>query len=416
MKKRNTAVYIGFSGCKVNQFEKNLLAEKFISLGFSVTNTVKTADVIVYNTCCVTKKAETGCRQALNRYHSENPSAKIVVTGCLAEKDRGVLQSIPYVSMVVGNQDKNIIPELLTNASFKKVSTLNFEFKQSFRDRSRAILKVQDGCDSYCSYCIVPFVRGNPVSMRKEDVIKNLRNLKNEREVILTGIHLGKWGREFGENLTELIKAVKTEGFPFRIRVSSLDPTEISDELLIVLKDMDNFCPHFHISLQSASDKILGLMGRKYRAMDFVDRVKKIRQTFPSAGIGVDVIVGFPGEEEGNFKETENVLKDSPIDYMHIFPYSKREGTKAAEMNGQVTQEDKKDRVKRLKLLDSEKRRSFIERFYNKIVFCLVDKKEGEFYRAITREYLKVYLKQNPGSEEFSAKVIDKEMALAIII
>jgi len=416
MKKNALTVYIGFSGCKVNQFEKNLLADKFLKFGFEVVTNFKKADIIVYNTCCVTEKAESGCRQALNKFHKENPTAKIVVTGCYAEKAKDFSSTMPFVSWVFGNSDKISIPEILSGKNTEVVNPVNFEFKQSFKERSRAILKIQDGCDCYCSYCIVPLVRGKPVSMKKDLVLKNLWNLRNEREVVLTGIHLGKWGVEFGESIVNLMDEIRKQDFPFRIRLSSLYPTEISTDLLSVLKEMKNFCPHFHISLQSASDKILSLMGRSYKSYDFLKSVENIREFFPMAGIGIDVIVGFPGENQELFSETENLLKHANIDYMHIFPYSKRSGTKAAEMPNQISHTEKTERVKRLRAIDAEKRNNFTNRFLNKKLLCLVDKKEGELYRAVTREYLKVYIKENPGRSEFTARLVDTKSLLAILV
>jgi len=416
MKKNALTVYIGFSGCKVNQFEKNLLADKFLKFGFEVVTNFKKADIIVYNTCCVTEKAESGCRQALNKFHKENPTAKIVVTGCYAEKAKDFSSTMPFVSRVFGNSDKISIPEILSGKNTEVVNPVNFEFKQSFKERSRAVLKIQDGCDCYCSYCIVPLVRGKPVSMKKDLVLKNLWNLRNEREVVLTGIHLGKWGVEFGESIVNLMDEIRKQDFPFRIRLSSLYPTEITTDLLSVLKEMKNFCPHFHISLQSASDKILSLMGRSYKSYDFLKSVENIREFFPMAGIGIDVIVGFPGENQELFSETENLLKHANIDYMHIFPYSKRSGTKAAEMPNQISHTEKTERVKRLRAIDAEKRNNFTNRFLNKKLLCLVDKKEGELYRAVTREYLKVYIKENPGRSEFTARLVDTKSLLAILV
>jgi len=416
MKKNALTVYIGFSGCKVNQFEKNLLADKFLKFGFEVVTNFKKADIIVYNTCCVTEKAESGCRQALNKFHKENPTAKIVVTGCYAEKAKDFSSTMPFVSWVFGNSDKISIPEILSGKNTEVVNPVNFEFKQSFKERSRAVLKIQDGCDCYCSYCIVPLVRGKPVSMKKDLVLKNLLNLRNEREVVLTGIHLGKWGVEFGESIVNLMDEIRKQDFPFRIRLSSLYPTEITTDLLSVLKEMKNFCPHFHISLQSASDKILSLMGRSYKSYDFLKSVENIREFFPMAGIGIDVIVGFPGENQELFSETENLLKHANIDYMHIFPYSKRSGTKAAEMPNQISHTEKTERVKRLRAIDAEKRNNFTNRFLNKKLLCLVDKKEGELYRAVTREYLKVYIKENPGRSEFTARLVDTKSLLAILV
>jgi len=416
MIKNALTVYIGFSGCKVNQFEKNLLADKFLKFGFEVVTNFKKADIIVYNTCCVTEKAESGCRQALNKFHKENPTAKIVVTGCYAEKAKDFLSTMPFVSWVFGNSDKISIPEILSGKNTEVVNPVNFEFKQSFKERSRSVLKIQDGCDCYCSYCIVPLVRGKPVSMKKDLVLKNLWNLRNEREVVLTGIHLGKWGVEFGESIVNLMDEIRKQDFPFRIRLSSLYPTEITTDLLSVLKEMKNFCPHFHISLQSASDKILSLMGRSYKSYDFLKSVENIREFFPMAGIGIDVIVGFPGENQELFSETENLLKHANIDYMHIFPYSKRSGTKAAEMPNQISHTEKTERVKRLRAIDAEKRNNFTNRFLNKKLLCLVDKKEGELYRAVTREYLKVYIKENPGRSEFTARLVDTKSLLAILV
>ncbi len=409
------AVYIGFSGCKVNQFEKSLLAEQFLQHGFSVTSSYREADIIVYNTCCVTKKAETGCLQAINRYHRENPMAKIVVTGCFAEKDREKILSLPFVSHVVGNKEKNSIASMVAGAETEASIRLDFEFKHTFKERNRAVLKIQDGCDNFCSYCIVPFVRGEPHSMEKSLVIKNLWLLKHEKEVTLTGIHLGKWGKEFGLELSDLMKEIKKENFPFRVRLSSLDPLEINDRLLDTVRGMENFCPHFHISLQSGSDKILALMNRHYKTADFLAVVDKIRTIFPDAGIGIDLIVGFPGEDEKAFVETEELIKKSQIDYMHVFPYSRREGTKAAGFEGQVPQPVKLERAKIMKTVDAEKRKAFLARFNNKRVLCLADRKEGGFYRAVTREYLKVYSREKPPEAEFKALVTDTASGIAIV-
>lgn len=414
MKNNVLNVYIGFSGCKVNQFEKNLLSEKFLQLGFNITTNSKNADIIVYNTCCVTEKAEAGCRQALNKFHKDNPAAKIVVTGCYAEKAKDYLLSLPFVTNIYQNNDKINIPEILSGIDVHYSSNVNFEFKHSFKERSRAVLKIQDGCDSYCSYCIVPLVRGKPVSMQKDLVLKNLWHLRDEQEVIITGIHLGKWGIEFGENIQNLMYSISKESYPFRIRLSSLYPTEITSELLAILAEMENFCTHFHISLQSGSDRILSLMGRKYNVNDFVKSVDTIREFFPLAGIGVDVIVGFPGEDLALFSETEQLLKNTDISYMHIFPYSKRSGTKAASMDNQVSHTEKIERVKRLRLIDNEKRANFPKRFNNKKLFCLFDKRENNYFRAISREYLKVYLKENPGKNEFAARLIDVDSLIAI--
>lgn len=411
---KRVKVFVGFSGCKVNQFEKNFLSDKFLQLGFHITKNPKDADVIVFNTCCVTKKAEKGCRQMISHFHRENPFAKIVVTGCMAEKEKEALLKLPFVHSVYGNYEKNSIPEFIAGVTNIRPSSINFEYYHTYKDRNRAVLKIQDGCDSFCSYCIVPFLRGKPVSMSKELVLKNLWHLKNENEVILTGIHLGKWGKDFGDHLVGLVKAIAKEKYPFRIRLSSLDPMEIDENLLLVLKDMENFCPHFHISLQSGSDKVLSLMNRKYTTKEFLLTLDLIKKHFPLAGIGIDIITAFPGEDLKSFEETEKIIKKAEIDYMHIFPYSKREGTKAYHMTEEVEEKEKMRRVKILKQINIEKKANFVKRFINKEIKCIKDKKEGDIYRAVSREYLKVYLKEYPGEKEFSAILIEEEKPIAV--
>lgn len=409
-------VYITFSGCKVNQFEKSLLLENLIREGFSITEKPENADFIIYNTCAVTHKAEQGCRQTINKLHRINPEAKIIITGCYAELENNI-SKLSGVWKIIPNKDKINIPSIIQNKEIKENNPLNFEYQRTQKDRERAFLKIQDGCDSFCSYCIVPYLRGKPISMPIELVIKNLNNLKNEKEVVLTGIHLGKWGKDINLSFEKLILAISNENYPFRLRLSSLEANEISEELLKILKDMPNFCPHFHIPLQSGSNKILKLMKRNYNTSFFMQKIDLIRSFFPVACIGTDIIVGFPEEDDSAFKEMIQYIETLPIDYMHIFTYSPRKGTSAYNFKNKIGKEVVYERYKILKKIDYEKRRKFVKRFLNKEILCIKDKKIDEnTYRALSREYLKVFIKGNLPENEFKAKLIDENSMSAILI
>lgn len=399
-------IYIDYAGCKVNQFEKSLLEERFLEKGFMIVEDYESADIVVYNTCCVTKKAESGCRQKIRKIAKVNNKVQIVLTGCYAHKDRERLKRLPNVFSIIDNEKKFSIPEMLLGSETFESLSLNFEYKRIFKDRERSFLKIQDGCDSFCSYCIVPFVRGKPVSMQKELVIKNLSNLSNEKEVVLTGIHLGKWGLDIGYSLKNLLRDIGKENFNFRLRLSSLEPLEIDKDLLEVLKDLENFCPHFHIPLQSGSDRVLKLMKRNYTKAQYKEKIELIRDFFPLAGIGLDIIIGFPTETEDDFLETKAFLESLPVDYMHIFRYSDREGTVSYSINPKVDENIKEERTELLRNIDRTKRDGFAKRFLNREVKCLFERKEKGMNRFLTREYLKVYSTEIEEKKEFTAKLV----------
>lgn len=411
------SVFVAFSGCKVNQFEKNLLAEKFINEGFKITNKIEEAEYIVYNTCCVTEKAEQGCRRDIRKFHRTNPAAKIVITGCYGEKSKKEIQQMDGVFTVISNAQKEIIPEILSNKTPEYSDSLNYKYFRLHKDKSRAFLKIQDGCDAFCSYCIVPYVRGNPRSMPLEIVLENLTNLSCEHEVVLSGIHLGKWGKDMGLSFEKLMLEISKRGFPFRIRLSSLEATELTDELLYILKEMDNFCHHFHVPLQSGSDKILKLMNRNYDTNYFKNKIEKIRTLFNHACIGTDIIVGFPGENDNDFNDSKFFVETLPIDYLHIFTYSKRDGTEASYFKDEISRETAHNRMMILKEIDNKKRKCFIENFLDKEILCIADKGlPNGYFRAVSREYLKVIIKGFPPKSEFRAKIVDTKLPEAIIL
>lgn len=409
-------VFITFSGCKVNQFEKSLLLELFQKEGFIITEAPDEADYIIFNTCAVTNKAEAGCRQLIRKFYRLNPKCKIIVTGCYGEKEGEKLLSLPGVYKVFPNEQKLSIPSMLVNGRIEKSDLLSFEYKRLYKDRSRAFLKVQDGCDSYCSYCIVPFLRGKPISMPLEIVLKNLYNLVDENEVVLTGIHLGKWGKDINKSFEDLIRAISKENFPFRIRLSSLEAKEITGNVLKILKDMNNFCHHFHIPLQSGSDKVLKLMKRNYDRRYFKNKIEEVRKFFPHACIGIDVIVGFPGEDENDFLETYTFIEDLMIDYMHIFTYSPREGTESYHYKNTVDKDTLSSRYQKLKELNDVKRKAFIKRFLKKDILCIPDKKiSSKHYRVLSREYIKAFIKNEIPDKEFKAKLINIHTLEAVV-
>ncbi len=410
------AVYVTYSGCKVNQFEKSLLIESFQKAGFSITETPEEAEYIIFNTCAVTDKAEQGCRQTISKLHRLNPNAKIILTGCYTEKEKNLI-NFPGVWKTFSNAEKTLIPSILTKNEIQNTHPLQFEYKRTYKDRARAFLKIQDGCDAFCSYCIVPFLRGKPVSMPLEFVIKNLHNLKDENEVVLTGVHLGKWGIDINSSFETLMESIKKEQYPFRIRLSSLEANEITYTLLEILSEMENLCHHFHIPLQSGSNKILKLMKRKYDTIAFEKKIELIRKFFPNACIGIDIIVGFPKEDEQCFKETLSLLNNIPIDYMHIFTYSPRKGTEAYKYDGKIDKNIVNHRFNLLKEIDSKKRREFIKRFVNKELLCIEEKRiDKNSYRVLSREYLKIFIKQEIPKKEFKAKLIDENTMEGVLV
>jgi len=409
-------VYVTYSGCKVNQFEKSLLIESFQKAGFTITKKPEDAEYIIFITCAVTDKAEQGCRQTISKLHRLNPNAKIILTGCYTEKEKK-LTNFPGVWKIFSNAEKIFIPSILANNEIQNIHPLEFEYIRTYKDRARAFLKIQDGCDAFCSYCIVPFLRGKPVSMPLEFVIKNLHNLKDENEVVLTGVHLGKWGIDINLSFETLMESIKKEHYPFRIRLSSLESNEITIKLLEILSDMENLCHHFHIPLQSGSNKILKLMKRKYDTNTFEKKIELIRKFFPNACIGIDIIVGFPKEDEQCFQETITLLNNIPIDYMHIFTYSPRKGTEAYEYDGKVDKNTAYQRYNILKEIDFKKRKEFTKRFVNKEVLCIEDKRlDKGTYRVLSREYLKIVIKQEIPEKEFKAKLIDENTMEAVLV
>lgn len=361
-------------GCKVNQYESAFIEESLVNKGYQMAGQDKKADLIIINGCIVTAKASYQSRQAIRRAIRENPQAIIAVIGCYGQVFPNELSKINGIDLIVGNKGKGFLPKLLLNAIHHNPPLIlieDFETSEpfehipikSFSDRTRAFLKIQDGCESFCSYCIVPMARGPLRSITPDNVITILKDLeKNDyREIVLTGIHLGKYGSDLsnGINLTQLLIEIGRNTPGLRIRLSSLKPTEIKTELIELMASNNWLCRHFHISLQSGDDSVLKRMNRHYTARKFIELVVEIKRCIGEVSIGVDVLTGFPGEDDRAFNNTFELLKDLPVSYLHVFPYSRREGTAAARFPDHIDHKTIKERAFILRCLDKEKRKIF---------------------------------------------------------
>ncbi|QID33380.1 tRNA (N(6)-L-threonylcarbamoyladenosine(37)-C(2))-methylthiotransferase MtaB [Pampinifervens florentissimum] len=362
-------------GCRSNAFDTELMANYFKSKGYEVVNYQEQADIYIINTCTVTSEADRSSRQAIHRAKRKNPKALVVATGCYAQVNPQALSSMQDVDMVVGNSHKHRIVELIEEFLQDKGENIFVDniFRQSrlesfdlitFFEKARPFIKVQEGCNRFCTFCVIPYARGKVRSVPPEKVIKEVELLarKGFQEVVLTGTQLTQYGWDMGTSLYELLRGlIEVKGIEL-IRLSSMHPSEIEGELLELITSEEKIASHFHISLQSGSDRILKLMEREYTVSDYVRIVDKIISKRPISAVGTDIIVGFPTETEEDFEQTYRLLEGLPIAYMHVFPYSDRPFTKASKMEGKVFSQTKEERVKILKELDSEKRREFYEK------------------------------------------------------
>jgi threonylcarbamoyladenosine tRNA methylthiotransferase MtaB len=392
-------------GCKVNQYESASLAESLGRVGFKKAMDNQEADLVVINTCIVTQRASYQSRQAVRKAIRENPSAKIAAVGCYGQVFPHEIEEIEGVDLVLDNQKKlslasyiqdNIESPLLISGPFE--DGLDFEFApvSNFSNRTRAFLKIQDGCESFCSYCIVPYARGPIRSLDSDRVIGELERLSRGgyKEVVLTGIHLGAYGQEPGRgiNLKSLLNRIDKHHIDLRIRLSSIEPQEIDGELIGMVSHFPWLCRHFHIPLQSGDDQILAKMNRRYSSQYFIDLVKKIHEQEPLAAIGVDVMVGFPGENDQAFRNNHDLINNLPISYLHVFPFSPRNGTPAASFPDQVESRVIKERAAYLRELGQKKREDFYRSCLGKPFRVLTEGKwdENGYAKGFTDNYVRV--------------------------
>ncbi|MGB9663310.1 MAG: tRNA (N(6)-L-threonylcarbamoyladenosine(37)-C(2))-methylthiotransferase MtaB [Ignavibacteria bacterium] len=359
-------------GCKLNYAETSVIGNSFLKRGFSITDFDSRADVYVINTCTVTENAERECRQIIRRALRHNPNGFVIVTGCYAQLRPEQIQKIEGVDLVLGSKEKFEIFNFLDSfekkdlacvyvSSLEKLNDFGPAFTPLPEDRTRAFLKIQDGCDYKCSFCTIPKARGLSRSQPEDETVSQLSELveKGFKEIVLTGVNVGDYGSKIGTNLYNLLKKlIKVDG-DFRIRISSIEPNLLTDEIIELVASEDKLCKHFHIPLQSGSDKILKKMQRRYLSKLYAERIEKVKSLIPQAGIGVDVIVGFPGEDENDFKATQEFIANLPVSYLHVFTYSERPGTPASEMKEQVPKNERRRRTNTLRILSARKKYQF---------------------------------------------------------
>lgn len=385
-------------GCKVNTYEMEYILSSFKDHGYEITN--DTADIYIINTCSVTNMSDAKSRKVINRVIRENPKACIVVMGCMIEANKDYEND--GISIIIGNKDKNKVVELVEEYLNNKehIKRLYPDFDSEFEDmfitnmpgRTRAFVKIQDGCENFCSYCIIPYTRGKCRSKDKDKVIEEINTLVNNgyQEIVLTGIHTGHYGEDGKTTFPELLKEiVKISGLK-RLRISSIEITELNEDFLEVLKNNLVIVDHLHIPLQAGSDKVLHEMNRKYNKEYFLNKINEIRSIRPDISITTDVIVGFPGETDAEFNETCEFCKEIGFSKIHVFPYSRRAGTKADLMPNQIDERIKKERVNKLITVSDELEIKYLEKFINKEVEVLVEKTVDGKSIGHTGNYLEV--------------------------
>ena len=401
-------------GCKVNTYEMEYILSSFKDKGYEITN--EDADICVINTCSVTNMSDAKSRKVINRVIRENPGACIVVTGCMIEANKDY--SNDGVNIIIGNKDKNkivsLVEEYLSNK--ENIRRLYPDFDSEFEDmfitnmegRTRAFVKIQDGCENFCSYCIIPYTRGKCRSKKKDVVLDEINTLVNNgyKEVVLTGIHTGHYGEDGDTSFPELLREiVKIDGLK-RLRISSIEITELNDDFLDVLRNNPVIVDHLHIPLQAGSNEILREMNRKYDKAYYLNKINEIRSIRPNISISTDVIVGFPGETLALFNETCEFSREIGFSKIHVFPYSRRKGTKADTMPNQIDENIKKERVTKLINVSLELEKKYLDKFINKEVEVLVEKcADGKSF-GHTGNYLEVEIDS----------VCDKNTLVCVII
>lgn len=392
-------------GCKSNQFESSIIRENLIENGFAEVQNIKDADYFILNSCTVTHKSDNEAFYLLRNAKHKKPDIKNVLTGCIAQVEKEKLLEYDFIDIVIGNDEKLEIAGKLLNGEAEhccfagNIMALKDFHKAVLNNTSktRASLKIQDGCDNRCSYCIIPFARGKSRSADIDFIIEQMNRFSKSgfKEIVFTGIHIGQWGKDLGLSLLDLLKQVEEKSTIERYRLGSLNPLEITDELLEFLSKSEKFCPHFHLSLQSACNKTLKSMNRFYSVESYLDLIDKINQIFDKPFLGSDIITGFAGETDEDFEITRRNLEQSGLSQIHTFPYSLREGTVGAKSQEQVAEKVKEQRAEIVKRISKEKYNAFIKKNIGSVHEILIEKhpdKKTGLLKGVTRNYLTVVL------------------------
>lgn len=424
-------------GCKVNQYETNAMEQQFIKNNYEIVENTEKADIYVINTCTVTNMAERKSRQMLRRVKEINSSAVLVVCGCYAQVAKNELEQIPEINIILGINEKNEIVQIVENY-MKKMAEQNKKSQEAeiddvskqkefldfgdvtYTEKNRAVVKVQDGCNMFCSYCIIPYARGRIRSRKIESVVSEIEKIAKEeiKEVVITGIHVASYGKDFdNENtskkirLIDLLEAInKIDGID-RIRLSSLEPTIVDEEFATRLSKLDKICDHFHLSLQSGCDETLKRMNRKYTTQIYRDAVATLRKYYPEASFTTDVIVGFPSETDEEFAKTYEFLKEIDFYRLHVFKYSPRRGTVAEKMPNQIDGNKKEERSNKLIELSNSMENKHNQSYIGKTVKVLFEEFEDGFFKGHTTNYMMVKV---AGEEEQSDKFVNKILDVKI--
>ena len=403
-------------GCKVNQYETNAMMQKMIEAGYKVVDFETKADIYIINTCTVTNMADKKSRQMLRRVKEINPEAILVAVGCYAQVAKEKLEQIPEIDLILGINEKNDIVKYVEQASkntyvsdvLHQTEFLDFG-DVTYTEKTRAVIKVQDGCNQFCSYCIIPYARGRIRSRKPESVIKEITDVAKEgiKEVVITGIHIASYGKDFNTEyrLIDLLEEIQKVNGIQRIRLGSLEPTLITEEFVTRLKKLSKICDHFHLSLQSGCDETLKRMNRKYTTDQFRHVVELLRNAYPEVHLTTDVIVGFPGETEEEFNKTYEFLKEIKFYKMHVFKYSPRSGTVAAKMPNQIDGNIKEEKSHKLIELSDENEKEYNQKYIGKEVEVLLEEREGEYLKGHTTNYMVVKMKTNENLENTIQKV-----------
>ena len=424
-------------GCKVNQYETNAMEQQFIKNNYEIVENTQKADIYIINTCTVTNMAERKSRQMLRRVKEINPFAVLVVCGCYAQVAKNELEQISEIDIILGINEKNEIVQIVENYMEKMAeqdkrsqeAEIDDVSKQkefldfgdvTYTEKNRAVVKVQDGCNMFCSYCIIPYARGRIRSRKIESVVSEIKKIAKEKikEVVITGIHVASYGKDFdNENtskkirLIDLLEAInKIDGID-RIRLSSLEPTIVDEEFATRLSKLDKICDHFHLSLQSGCDETLKRMNRKYTTQIYRDAVATLRKYYPEASFTTDVIVGFPGETDEEFAKTYEFLKEIDFYRLHVFKYSPRRGTVAEKMPNQIDGNKKEERSNKLIELSNSMENKHNQSYIGKTVKVLFEEFEDGFFKGHTTNYMMVKV---AGEEEQSDKFVNKILDVKI--